>query len=264
MSAKSNVVAIAKPSDPADALRAGRERLVARISEAEHKLAKLALAQKDEEAIFGEIARLGEKEIEQVKLWVASGCEGAQPQPDAKARRELTERMGRAVDATKAARAVAAEVEQDAHPLRKRLAEIDSEIRALRIAEFENQFGDAVAEFAALASKMHLALTTIRSAPIALIDVGRREFDRGDESFARACYAAVARMRNQKLPDVEPSEVEILHAIAHLTGTIISGGEVRLDAAIDPAPALPPAALLAAAAARNQAANQLMVPDGKL
>ena len=127
---KNNVVALAKPLlDPEEALRSERSSIVGSVAEAERKLAKLTQAHKDEERIFTEIAELGEKEIEAVKAWVASGCEGVQPQPDAEARRELTERMARAVDATKAAKAVASEVESEAGALRARLAQIDAEIR---------------------------------------------------------------------------------------------------------------------------------------
>jgi hypothetical protein len=199
MNAKTNVIALAKPSDPADALQSERASIISDLEAVGRKLARLAEAQKDEERIFAEIAKLGESEIEAVKVWVASGCEGPQPQPDAKARRELTERVARAVDATKAAKAVASEVESEAVPLRSRLAQIDSEIRALKIASLENQFADRVSEFAALSGKMRRALLEIRALPIALVDIGRGALDRGDEPYARSCYSAGARMRDAAL-----------------------------------------------------------------
>jgi hypothetical protein len=134
MSAKTNVVAI-KPSDPAEALRSERASIIADLEAVNRRLTALAAAQKNEESIFAEIAKLGEKEIEAVKVWVAGECIGPQPQP------------------------------------------------------------------------------------------------------------------------------EILGAVARLADKIGSGGEPHLDTSLDPAPALGPDALLAAAAARNQATNVLTVPS---
>jgi hypothetical protein len=253
---KNNVVAIAKPSDPADALRSERERIVADLETISRKLARLAEAQKDEERIFAEIAKLGEKEIEAVKAWVASGCEGPQPQPDAGERARLTKRMAAAVDAAQAAKAVAGEVEAEAVPLRARLVEIDGEIRATRIASLENQFAERVEEFEALASKMRITLREIRSLPLALIEIGRAAFDRNDEGYAQSCYSAAERVRGVQLLEIEPSDAEILHTIARLTGMIRSGGAPRLmdneaDISFDPIPAPNREALLAAAAAAN-------------
>ena len=112
--------------------------------------------------------------------------------------------------------------------------------------------------------KMHRILTTIRSAPIALIGVGRREFDAGNENFARTCYAAASRMRETRLPEVEPEEIEILRVVASLTGAIVSGGGVRLDAPVTLAPSLGREAMMAAVAATNQAENKLnIVADAK-
>jgi hypothetical protein len=248
---------IPQPQDPAAVLHAEKAKIAASMAEADRQLTRLAQAQREEERVFAEIAKLGEKEIEAVKVWVASGCEGPKPQPDAEARRELTERMGRAVDATKAAKAVAAEVEAEADRLRSRLVQVDAEIRTLKIGSLENQFADRVSEFAALAEKMRRALLEIRALPIALIDIGRAAFDRGDEAFARACYSAGARMRETRLVEVEPAEVEILRAVASLTGAIVSGGEIRLGAPIDQIPAPNRDALMAKVAAANQAQNKL-------
>jgi hypothetical protein len=154
MSAKANVIAVAvtQPSDPAEALRSERASLIADLEAVARKLSKLAEAQKDEARIFAEIAKLGEKEIEAVKAWVASGCEGTQPQPDAGERARITKRMAAAVDASRAAKSVAGEVEAEAVTLRARLAQIDAEIRTLKIASFESQFAERVSEFEDIAA----------------------------------------------------------------------------------------------------------------
>jgi hypothetical protein len=263
---KTNVIVMAKPSDPAEALRSERERIVADLETISRKLARLAEAQKDEERIFAEIAKLGEKEIEAVKAWVESGCEGPQPQPDAGERARLTKRMAAAVDAARAAKAVASEVEAAANGQRARLAQLNAEIETLRITSLEDQFADRVSEFEAVALKLRITLREIRSLPLALAEIGRAAFDRNDEGYARACYSAAERMRGARLPEVEPSDAEILHTIARLTGMIRSGGEPLLvdefaaENPVDPAPAPNLDALLAAALAASQAANQLNKP----
>lgn len=242
MSAKTNVIVMAKPSDAAEALRSERERIVADLETISRKLARLAEAQKDEERIFAEIAKLGEKEIEAVKVWVASGCEGPQPQPDAGERARLTKRMAAAVDAARTAKAVAGEVEAEAVTLRARLAQIDAEMRTLKIASLESQFVERVSDFEAIASKMRITLREIRSLPLALAELGRTAVERDDHDYARALFGAAERMRGARLPEVEPSDAEILQTISRLTGMIRSGGEPRLvdneaDIAADPAPA---------------------------
>jgi hypothetical protein len=268
MSAKSNVIAIAQPSDPAEALQSERAVIIAELAEADRRLAKLREAELEEENVIKEIAALGEQEIASVRAYVASDMTGPRPEPDANARRALTERMARAVDATKAAGVVGSEIEAQAAATRSRLVRIDAEIRMLKIATLEHRFADRVSEFAAIASKMRSALLEIRALPIALVDIGRAAFDRGDEAYARACYATAERMRGAPLPEVEPGDAEILHTIARLTGMIRSGGELRLvdndfvdDIPVDPAPAPNRDALLAAALAANQATNKIFAPD---
>jgi hypothetical protein len=268
MSTAAVALALPTPSEPADALQSKRASIVADLETAARKLARLAEAQKNEERIFAEIAKLGEKEIEVVKAWVASGCEGPQPQPDAGERARLTKRMAAAVDAARTAKAVASEVETEANGLRERRAQLDAEVRALKIASLENQFADRVSEFEDIASKSRITLREIRSLPLALAELGRAALNRNDDGYSRVCYSAAERMRGARLPEVELSDAEILHTIAHLTGMIRSGGEPRLvdnefaaDTPIDPIPALNRDALIAAALAANQATNQLFKPD---
>ena len=171
---KTAVVSIVKPlPDPADALQSERASIIADLESVARKIARLGEAQKDEERIFAEIAKLGEKEIEAVKVWVASGCEGPQPQPDAGERARLTKRMAAAVDAARAAKAVAGEVEAEAVTLRARLAQIDAEMRTLKIASLESQFVERVSDFEAIASKMRITPREIRSLPLALAELGR-------------------------------------------------------------------------------------------
>lgn len=63
----------------------------------------VAEAEAAERAVIAEIGALGERELAAVKAWVASGCEGPRPRPDAEARRVLTERLMAAIEAREAA-----------------------------------------------------------------------------------------------------------------------------------------------------------------
>lgn len=56
-------------------------------------------AEAEERAAFAGIGALGERELAAVKAWIASGCEGAQPKPDAEARRVLGDRLMTAIEA---------------------------------------------------------------------------------------------------------------------------------------------------------------------
>jgi hypothetical protein len=68
-------------------------------------------------------------------------------------------------------------------------------------------------------------------------------------------------LRETRLSEVEPSDVEILSAVARLTEMIGSGVEPRLNASIAPAPSRSRDEMLRAAAAANQATNVLNIPD---
>jgi hypothetical protein len=59
----------------------------------------LSDAEAAECAIIAEIGALGEAELAAVKTWIASGCEGPQPQPDVEARRVLVDRLAAAMAA---------------------------------------------------------------------------------------------------------------------------------------------------------------------
>jgi hypothetical protein len=63
-------------------------------------------AERAEEAAFAAIGELGRRELDEIKSWIASGCEGPQPRPNAEARRELNERLARAIAAQEAAEKV--------------------------------------------------------------------------------------------------------------------------------------------------------------
>ena len=251
-------LALPTPSKPWDALQSERASIVADLETAGRVCERLAEAQKNEERIFAEIAKLGEKEIEVVKAWVASGCEGPQPQPDAGERARLTKRMAAAVDAARTAKAVASEVETEANGLRARLANLDEEIRALKIVSLENQFDDSISKFSALSDKMRSVLLEIRALPVALLSIGRLALDRGEDAYARTCFATAEKMRNRLLPGIEPSDAELGGAVARVSGRIVSGVDTPI------APTLSREALLAAAATSNQAQNKLQfVADDK-
>ena len=123
---KNNVVAIGQPEEPVDALRAERARIVAELGEIDRKLSRLKEVEREEENVFKEIAALGEREIASVRASVAGDMTGPRPEPDAKARRALTERMARAVFATKAAGAVASEIEARSAPTPRRSSRSDT------------------------------------------------------------------------------------------------------------------------------------------
>jgi hypothetical protein len=63
----------------------------------------LAEAEAEERAAIAAIGDLGARELASVKAWVASGCEGPQPRPDAEARRALGDRLTAAIEAREAA-----------------------------------------------------------------------------------------------------------------------------------------------------------------
>jgi hypothetical protein len=88
--------------------------------------------------------------------------------------------MAAAVDAARAAKAVASEMEAAASRQRARLAQLDSEIEALRITSPDNQFADSVSEFENIASKLRITLREIRSLPLTLAELGRGAFNRND------------------------------------------------------------------------------------
>jgi len=60
-------------------------------------------AEAAERSALAEIGRLGEQEFERVRCWIAAGCEGPQPRPDAEKRRLLAERLSAAVAAREVA-----------------------------------------------------------------------------------------------------------------------------------------------------------------
>ena len=59
-------------------------------------------AEAEERAAIAAIGELGERELAAVKAWIAGGCEGPQPRPDAEARRVLAERLMAAIEAREA------------------------------------------------------------------------------------------------------------------------------------------------------------------
>jgi hypothetical protein len=59
-------------------------------------------AEEAEREAFAAVGALGRRELDAIKAWVAADCEGPKPKPDAEARRVLSERLARAVEAREA------------------------------------------------------------------------------------------------------------------------------------------------------------------
>ena len=131
--------------------------------------------------------------------------------------------MAVAVDAARAAKAVAGRDRGQGGSTASASCASRCGNSALRIiASLEEQFVERVSEFEAIASKMRITLREIRSLPLALAELGRAAVDQNDHDYARALYGAAERMRGVRLPEVEPSDAEILHTMARLTGMIRS------------------------------------------
>ena len=64
-----------------------------------------AAAEAAEREAFAVIGELGGGELAAVKAWIASGCEGPQPRPDAEARRVLADRLMAALEVRQAPQA---------------------------------------------------------------------------------------------------------------------------------------------------------------
>ena len=260
----STALKIVEPQDPAASLRSERASISADLEAVNQKIAKCAKIEGEQQAILAEIDALDRRFSDELRAWIGGNCESERPQPRDKEKSKLTAKLASAAEAARASAGARGDLESEALPLRNRLVQVDSEIRAQKILALENEFANRISEFAALASKMQVALLEIRALPLALIQIGRMAFDRNDESHARVCYSAASRMREQTLPEVEPTEVEILGAAARLADKIISGREVSLDTFIaPPAPVTPfeRDQAIVAAAARNQAKNVLQSVD---
>jgi hypothetical protein len=68
-------------------------------------------------------------------------------------------------------------------------------------------------------------------------------------------------MRNERLIEIEPSEIEVLNEVSRLAELIRTGSEARPDTPNAPAQSLSRDALLTKAAAANQATNKINAPD---
>jgi hypothetical protein len=70
-------------------------------------------AERAERAAIAEIGALCERELDAVKVWTASGCEGVQPRPDAAGRKRLADRLTAAIAAREAAAVLSPLAAQD-------------------------------------------------------------------------------------------------------------------------------------------------------
>lgn len=213
MSAAPKVVEL-HPIDPTAELKVERLRVVTQLAEIDRKRSRLAEAEQAERDAFAAIGALGERELEAVKTWVASGCEGEQPKPDAEERRVLSDRLANATRTAELARSAAVDLDTEAKSLRARLAGIDGEIRAAHIARLLDRHADLLADCGRHASVLRGALASIEALPVAMIEAGRRAFDVGDEQTARAFYATAEKMRARELTAIEPSPAEVTAAVA--------------------------------------------------
>jgi hypothetical protein len=258
---------IVEPQDPAASLRAERAKIEAQKGEAHRKLGRLSEAQKEEERVFAEIAALGQREIAALREWASSDMTGSRPEPETAERARLARAMARAVDATKAAKAISSkaissEVENETAQLQARLGEIDTALAEVAHDDLLQRFVKRVDHWAHTRAAAAREFAELMSLPVALAEAARGRFNRG--GAAQKLFQVAEIMRSHKIAEPAPTELEIAAAMQEARREIarVLGGPIVGENAVASLPALHSREELMRRAERaNVATNELQRPS---
>jgi hypothetical protein len=200
--------------DPLAQLAAERTLVTKDLAEVDRRRARLGEAEAAKSAIVAALNALGEREMEAVRVWVGSACEGEQPRPDAPERAHLTDRLAALTRAAEIARTASADLDAEAGRLQGRLGAIARQVFEAKLAAV---LEDLPALEAATVNAMRTQnenLLKLRALMIVLSDEQSAAFNQGDEERAALLRAAMQRVEGLQKPKIEQTYPDMIAASA--------------------------------------------------
>jgi hypothetical protein len=189
-------------------LHASRSEAAQKLSRLQAVQTRLAAAGDAEAAVLTEIGELGAEEIEAVKGWAASGCEGPQPQPDSKRRRILNEKLAAASAAREAAAAAGTDVATKITEANAVLAAIDQQIENEIFDQLEKEHGAIFAELEHVAETGCQLVAKLLGLPKHYRNLADAALNRSDQARSIVFHQRAAAFQG-KIPVMGVSQNEI-------------------------------------------------------
>lgn len=204
------VVEPAKPApDPLVGLIAERNALEAEVSRMNAIRARLAAFTDEETAIIAEIGAIGERELNAVRAWSASNCEGNPPAPDFAAREDAAKRLRLAQAKSGAGDRALAEVDRSIFEAHQKALPLAAKIDVLIADRIEAEHRDKISAITEALAKARMLAADAEGARRAMLSMARDLQGSRREEEARQIFGRVERLTAFNLLDVGPTEREI-------------------------------------------------------
>lgn len=116
------------PATALEQLHAARASLTGELADLIRTASRLNEAATSEAAVLAELTALSDQDTAAMKRWASAGCVGSPPEPDAKQRRALGERLSSAQAASSAAKAAGQDIDQQIASLNEHAKQIRNQI----------------------------------------------------------------------------------------------------------------------------------------
>lgn len=210
-------LSVVQQSDPPDRLAqltAERDLIGKDLAAIDSKRARLSEAESGRVDAERALNDFNGGDVDTVKRWVAGGCEGPQPLPDAKERARLTARLAETTRAAEIARTAGADLDAETARLYDRLASLSRQILVARLAgvmdevpAIERQIVDAI-------RTQRENLSKLKALAIALGDELTAAMARGDTVNEAGLRAAIVRIHETQYPPDDTTYQDVVAASA--------------------------------------------------
>jgi hypothetical protein len=205
---------VATEPTPLERLHHERASLARELAEQNRTASRLQEAATSEASALAELAALSDQDTAAMKRWASTGCAGNPPEPDAKQRRALGEKLSSAQAAATAAKGAGADIDQKIAQLNERLRVIGAQIEQAIFDKMETEHTFIIDQYRAICEQGSKLAAQIHGLASFFGDAGRTLIGQGQQDAGTKYLQRASALTNIKLPNPGVTRHEI-EAAAH-------------------------------------------------
>jgi hypothetical protein len=168
-------LAPAEPTTALETLHRDRAGLASELAALNASAARLRETGAAEAGVLAELAALSDQDTAAMKRWASAGCVGNPPEPDAKQRRALGERLSSAQAAATAAKAAGADIDAQVAGQTEVMVAINDQIEQAIFDQVEREHGDVVSEYVGVCERGSQLATQISGLALLFRETGNAQ-----------------------------------------------------------------------------------------
>jgi len=191
------------------ALYADRKRVADELAALNASSARLNETANAEAGVLAEMVAMSDQDTAAMKKWASGGCVGQPPEPDAKQRRALGEKLSSAQAAATAARNAGADINTKISALNEQLHAVAEQVEQAIFDKMETEHGHTIDQYRAICEQGSKLAAQIHGLASYYGDTGRTLISQGNQDAGMAYLQRASALTNIKLPNPGVTRHEI-------------------------------------------------------